>query len=91
MAKVKKWSDLTAGQQMAIAVAAGIQASLLIAALWDMWHRRPEEIRGDRRLWTLAAFVNFVGPLAYFRFGRRRWRRITLTAAGGPRVRGTAT
>jgi hypothetical protein len=34
--------------------------------------RRPgEQIRGSKKLWTAAAFVNFVGPLAYFAFGRR--------------------
>jgi hypothetical protein len=68
----KKWGDLTTGQQTAIQIGAAVQMSLLVAALWDMWRRPAEEINGDRRLWTLASFVNFVGPLAYFFFGRKR-------------------
>ena len=28
-----------------------------------------------RRCWVAAAFVNFVGPIAYFTFGRRTQRR----------------
>jgi hypothetical protein len=72
MRQVKRWSDLTTRQQAAIQIAAAIQVSLLVAAIWDMWRRPVEEINGDRRLWTLASFINFVGPLAYFAFGRKR-------------------
>jgi hypothetical protein len=31
-----------------------------------------EEIRDAMQLWTAAAFVNYVGPISYFLFGRRR-------------------
>jgi hypothetical protein len=68
----KRWSDLTTEQQTALQIVAAVQISLLLAALWDMWHRPVEEINGDRRLWTLVSFVNFVGPLTYFVFGRKR-------------------
>ncbi len=71
MIQKKQWSDLTTGQQTSIVFAGALQFSLLVAALWDLWHRSPDEINGDRRLWTLASFVNYVGPLAYFLFGRR--------------------
>jgi len=71
MMQRKKWSDLTTRQQTAVCIGASVQISLLVTALWDMWHRPAEEINGDRRLWTLASFVNFVGPLAYFAFGAR--------------------
>jgi Phospholipase_D-nuclease N-terminal len=49
-----------------------VQVTLLIAALVDIWRRPEEEIRGSKRLWTAAAFVNFIGPLSYFILGRRR-------------------
>lgn len=71
MTQRKKWGELTTGQQKAIQYAAVLQMALLAAALWDMWHRPADEINGDRRLWTLASFVNFVGPIAYFLFGRK--------------------
>jgi hypothetical protein len=72
MTQSKKWSDLTETQQNAIKIAAVVQIKLLTMALWNMWHRPAETIRGDRRLWTLVSFVSFVGPIAYFLFGRRR-------------------
>jgi hypothetical protein len=44
---------------------------LLVAALKDI-HRRPAaEIKGGKRLWTAVAFVNTIGPIAYFAFGRK--------------------
>jgi len=49
-----------------------VQVALLIAALADIWRRPEEEIRGDKRLWTAVSFVNFIGPISYFLFGRRR-------------------
>ncbi len=33
---------------------------------------RPTRSAAARQLWTAACFVNFVGPLAYFKLGRRR-------------------
>lgn len=72
MTQQKKWSDFTSGQQTAIQLGAFLQITLLVAALWDMWRRPVDEIRGDRRLWTVVSFLNFVGPIAYFLFGRKR-------------------
>jgi hypothetical protein len=71
MTQRKKWSELTTGQQAAAGAGALVQVTLLAAALWDIWHRPPEEINGDRRIWTAVSFVNFVGPVAYFLFGRK--------------------
>jgi hypothetical protein len=68
----KRWSDLSAGQRRGIVFSGVVQVVLLVAALTDIWRRPEEEIRGNKRLWALAAFVNFVGPIAYFVFGRRR-------------------
>ena len=66
------WKDLSARQRKGLLLGAVVQAALLVAALADI-HRRPQqEIRGDKRLWTAAAFVNFVGPISYFMFGRKR-------------------
>jgi hypothetical protein len=49
-----------------------IQLALMIAALVDLWRRPEEEIRGKKLLWTAFSFVNFVGPISYLLFGRRR-------------------
>jgi hypothetical protein len=44
---------------------------VLVAGLWDVAHRKPEELRGDRRFWIGFMFVNWIGPLAYFGYGRK--------------------
>jgi hypothetical protein len=70
MDRRRRWHDLNPGQQRAI-VAAGVVQLLLAAALLDLARRPSEQVRGPKRLWAAAAFVNVVGPLAYFAFGRR--------------------
>ncbi|RFU36998.1 hypothetical protein DZF91_35205 [Actinomadura logoneensis] len=49
-----------------------VQWGLAIATLLDLRRRDDDEVRGSKRLWRTAAFVNFVGPLAYFLFGRKK-------------------
>ena len=46
------------------------QLTLLVAALRDIRRRPADQIRGSKRLWTMISFVNWVGPIAYFKFGR---------------------
>lgn len=71
MMQKKSWGELSPVQQASIIVSGVVQLSLLAAALWDLAHRSPEEVRGDRRMWAGLAFINWIGPLAYFGFGRR--------------------
>ncbi len=53
-------------------LASVVQVTLLAAALWDISHRPAAGIKGSKKAWTAASFVNFVGPIAYFVFGRKR-------------------
>jgi hypothetical protein len=68
----KKWSELTTPQKFGAILLPILQFTLLITALRDIRRRAPEEINGSKKWWTAAAFVNFVGPLAYFVWGRKR-------------------
>jgi len=68
----KRWSDMSRGQQAATVLGAVIQFSLLATALWDIAHRPESGIKGSKKAWATAAFVNFVGPISYFLFGRKR-------------------
>ena len=70
--KKKRWSDLSGRQRGGVIAAGVVQVSLLIAALVDLRRRPAEQINGSKRLWLPLLFVNFFGPLAYFRFGRKR-------------------
>ena len=70
----KKWSDLTARQKSPFVLRGIVQFALLAAALANIYRRPAEEIRGSKWLWSVVAFVNFmgIGPIAYFLFGRKR-------------------
>ena len=68
---VKKWEDFTPPQKAATVLLGMVQVTLLAAAQLDIRRRPAEQIRGSKLMWTLLAFVNFVGPIAYFLFGRK--------------------
>ena len=75
----KRWADFSPIQKICVIIGATIQFGLLIAGLWDLAHRTADEVRGDRRFWAGFMFVNWIGPLAYFAYGRkscplRLWR-----------------
>lgn len=67
----KSWSDLSAGQRAAVVAAGVVQVGLLGAALTDLRRRPSAEVNGRKAMWVAVSFVNFIGPLAYFAFGRR--------------------
>lgn len=71
MAKKVRWGDLTEAQKIGLIVLGTVQVGLLAAALWDLFHRSADEVRGDRRMWAGLVFINWIGPLAYFTVGRK--------------------
>lgn len=70
MAK-KRWSELSSVHKALIIWAGAIQVVLLVAAQIDIHRRSVEEIKGPKSMWRVLAFVNYVGPIAYFTVGRR--------------------
>lgn len=68
----RRWSDLSPRVRAAVIAAGAVQNSLLVATLVDLRRRPARKIRGDKRLWTAAAFVGWIGPLSYFSYGRKR-------------------
>ncbi|NDK90198.1 hypothetical protein GYA93_11485 [Gordonia desulfuricans] len=48
-----------------------IQFALQGLTLWDLAHRPADQVRGPKKAWVAASFVNFIGPIAYLRWGRR--------------------
>ena len=68
----KQWKDLTDAQQRGIVFLGVLQLALLITALIDIRRRPADAINGSKRLWTVIVFVNFIGPITYFLFGRKR-------------------
>ena len=68
----KQWSDLTDTQKRGFVLLGTLQLGLLITALIDIRRRPAAHINGSKRLWTAVVFINGIGPIAYFLFGRKR-------------------
>lgn len=71
MAK-KKWSERSKGSRRLIVGLGIVEVALLVATLADLKRRPAAQIKGPRWMWTGLAFVNIIGPVSYFAFGRRR-------------------
>jgi hypothetical protein len=67
----RRWNDLTPGQQTAVLTLASIQLSLAATAWADLATRPAGSVNGSKARWAVIIAVNFFGPLAYFRWGRR--------------------
>lgn len=61
----------TMRKRVMIAIAAMVQFALLAAAQADLLRRPASAVRGSKWAWRAISLVNFVGPVAYFLFGRR--------------------
>ncbi|TQF74223.1 hypothetical protein FK531_06155 [Rhodococcus spelaei] len=70
MAK-KKWSALGPRTRKAIVALGVVEVVMLVATQIDIARRPAELVRGPKNLWRALAFVNIVGPVAYFVRGRR--------------------
>lgn len=68
----RRWSELSPAKRRGIVALGAAQVSLQLAALIDLRRRPAEQVRGPKRVWATASFVNWLGPLAYFACGRRR-------------------
>jgi hypothetical protein len=67
----RRWKDLTA-KQRAVVVALGAVQLLLAASAWaDLARRPPAEVNGRKGVWAAGIAVNWIGPLAWFRWRRR--------------------
>jgi hypothetical protein len=68
----KRWADLTPRQKALTLLAGSVQLSLAATAWADLARRPAARVNGPKPLWAVVIAVNFVGPLAYLRWGRRR-------------------
>lgn len=66
----EKWSEMHGWKKVFVVVMGIIQIALLAAALLDIRKRPAEDIRGNKKIWTLVSFINFIGPILYFKYGR---------------------
>ena len=66
----RHWRDLSSKEQTAVLVLGSVQLSLAATAWADLATRPPELVNGKKSTWAVLIGINFVGPLAYFRWGR---------------------
>ena len=78
----KQWQDLTNRQKRGIVLLGALQITLLAAALIDIRRRPADAINGSKRLWTAVVFINGIGPIAYFVFGRKRQASAGIAISG---------
>ena len=67
----RHWGDLSTRQRAGIISLGTLQITLQLAALWDLRTRPAKQVRGPKAAWFAASFINFAGPIAYLRWGRR--------------------
>lgn len=67
----RRWTDLTPQQQTGVLVVGSVQLSLAATAWVDLARRPAAEVNGSKLRWALVIAINFLGPAAYFRWGRR--------------------
>ncbi|MFD7659665.1 hypothetical protein ACFV4N_37305 [Actinosynnema sp. NPDC059797] len=68
---VEKWSELSRAQRRVVAVLAAVQVGLAAAAWADLARRPASAVNGSKRWWALVIGINFIGPVAWFGWGRR--------------------
>ena len=68
----RRWNDLSSRQQTAVLTLASVQLSLAATAWADLATRPAASVNGSKSRWALLIAINFFGPVAYFRWGRRR-------------------
>ena len=67
----RTWSELSAGQQVAIGTLSAVELALTTAAMIDLIRRPADQVHGRKLVWGMALFVQPVGPIAYFWAHRR--------------------
>ena len=71
MAK-KTWKEMSPAARTGTVAVGIVQIALMLAAQRDISRRPAELINGPKAAWRMAALINFIGPMGYFVFGRKR-------------------
>ena len=71
MSSRRQWRDLSPSQRAAVLALASVQLSMAATAWADLASRPAAAVDGRKPVWAAVIAINFVGPLAYFAWGRR--------------------
>jgi hypothetical protein len=67
----RRWSNLTDGQKTAVLAVGSLQVVLALTAWTDLAMRPATQVNGNKARWAAIISVNVIGPISYFRWGRR--------------------
>lgn len=67
----RRWADLDPRRRTVLLALGAVQVSLAVAAWTDLARRRPDQVRGRKAVWAAVIALNWVGPIAWFGWGRR--------------------
>ncbi|TLM84097.1 PLDc N-terminal domain-containing protein [Pseudarthrobacter sp. NamE5] len=70
--KKKTWNEMSPSSKAGTILVGIAQVSLLVAAQRDISKRPASLVNGPKAAWRAASFINFIGPMGYFIFGRKR-------------------
>jgi hypothetical protein len=69
----KWWSERSNLERVGIIVLNLARVGLTLVALADLRRRPADKLNGNKMIWgTVVVSINFIGPIAYFIFGRKR-------------------
>jgi hypothetical protein len=68
----QRWRDMSSARRRLIVAAGSVQVALAITAWIDLARRDRALVNGPKPMWGAIIALNTVGPLSYFRWGRRR-------------------
>jgi Phospholipase_D-nuclease N-terminal len=69
---IRKWSELSGRQRAAVLGLGCVQLLLAVTAWADLARRPADAVNGRKTVWAALIAVNWIGPLSYLRWGRRR-------------------
>jgi hypothetical protein len=67
----RRWDELPAPKKVLVMLLTAVQVSLAVPAWSDLAERPPEAVNGSKKTWAAIIAINFVGPILYYRRGRR--------------------
>jgi Phospholipase_D-nuclease N-terminal len=70
MTRKKLWSEVSGPQRAGLIVVSAIQIALAVSAWADLARRDASTVKGSKSIWAAVIAVNFIGPIAYFIWGR---------------------
>lgn len=68
----RRWDELSAPAKVLLMLLTSVQISLAVSAWTDLARRPPDQVNGSKKAWAAVIGLNFIGPVLYYRRGRRR-------------------